>query len=191
MSGPSVDDLRRLHHDAIDGATAFVDTIGPDDLDRETPCAGWRLCDLLAHMIGQHLGFARAVTDGDAPPGAYQPVAFGLPEWRDSVEQIETAFAQADPQRTVVELELSPDALPLAVVIAAQLLDTVIHTWDLATALGREFVPTADLLAPVAAMALAIPDSAYGPGRAFAGRLPDRGSEWDRTLSSVGRQPTP
>lgn len=159
-----------------------------DDLNRPTPCVDWSLADLLAHMIGQHRGFAQAVRELDAPPSAYRPVSFDRSAWQDSVRELLDAFADADLTASAVAVELAPTPLQIGRLVAAQLIDTVVHTWDIAQAVRVDFTPPADLLAAVAAIAEAIPDQAYGPDRAFAARLPAEGDTWQRTLAVVGRR---
>ena len=135
------DDLRPLHRAALDDADRIVGRVTPADLARPTPCAGWDLADLLAHMIGQHHGFAAAVRDGNAPAAAYAVRPWTPAGWAESVRTLREAFAAADPGRAVVLVEIGPAALPLRRVVGAQLLDTVVHTWDVARALGREHLP--------------------------------------------------
>jgi uncharacterized protein (TIGR03086 family) len=180
-------DLRPLHRAALALADRYVDTVADDDLPRDSPCAGWDLAALLAHMVGQHRGFASAVRDGDAPRARYAPVPFTPQAWSASVAELLAAFAAADPAGSVIAAELSPAPLPVRRVIGAQLLDTVVHTWDVARALGQDFRPPDDLLEVVAAMAEAIPDTARGPGAAFAAALPGQGDPWHRTLALLGR----
>lgn len=181
-------DLRILHGEALALATERVATLRPDDLARATPCVGWSLADLLAHMIGQHRGFAQAVRESDAPAEAYRPVPFEPDTWHESVSELRSAVSGADLSGTAVAVELSRSPLPMARVIAAQLIDTVVHTWDIAQSVGLDFTPPHDLLAASAAIAAAIPDPAYGPGRPFATRLPADGDIWQRTLALVGRR---
>ena len=183
-------DLRSLHRAALALADRQVAELRAADLERPTPCADWNLAELLAHMIGQHRGFAQAVRDGDAPVAAYRPVPFELSAWQDSVVEVQDAFARADPDATAVAAELTSTPLPVAQLIAAQLLDTVVHTWDVAQAIGVEFTPPAELLAATEAIAVAVPDRAYGRGRAFARRLAVGGDDdaWRRTLALLGRR---
>ena len=54
---------------AVETTIGIVGKVGRDDLDRPTPCAGWTLGALLAHMIGQHYGFA-AAAEGDSQDAA-------------------------------------------------------------------------------------------------------------------------
>jgi uncharacterized protein (TIGR03086 family) len=182
-------DLRPLHRTAMALADDHIRDLTSRDLHRATPCTDWDLAELLAHMIGQHHGFARAVRDGDAPRASYAPVPFSPPAWSASAELLLEAFAAADPAATPIAVELSPRPLPLHRVVGAQLIDTVAHTWDVAQALGRRFEPSGELLDVAAALAAAIPDSARGPGAAFAAAAPAQGDLWQRTLALLGRTP--
>src|SRR3984957_10853129 len=53
-------DVRPFHRIAVLNSIAVVDSVRVADLDAPTPCAGWNLADLLAHMTAQHRGFAAA-----------------------------------------------------------------------------------------------------------------------------------
>ena len=185
------DDLRHLHRLALDDADALVGRVDPDDLGRPTPCAGWDVAALLAHMIGQHHGFAAAVRDGAAPVTAYAPRPYTPAAWAGSVRTLRDAFGAADLGGTAVLVEIARDALPLHRVVGAQLLDTVMHAWDLARGLGLEYVPAADLATAVAAVAVAVPDDERRtrPGAAFAPSLPAGGTDWERALARLGRDP--
>jgi uncharacterized protein (TIGR03086 family) len=195
------DDLRPLHRTALDDAGTLVGQIAAADLARPTPCAAWNLADLLAHMIGQHHGFAAAVRAGTASPAAYAPRPYTPVRWTESVRAVCDAFAAADLDGATVLVEIAPGALPLRRVVGAQLLDTVVHTWDVARALGRDHVPAADLVAVVAAVAAAVPDGELRdrPGAAFARSVPGRsvpgrsvsapGTAWDRALARLGCDP--
>src|SRR5690606_28912714 len=105
-------DHRELFHEAMQGTDAHVRTVTDADLSRATPCEGWTVADLLAHMIGQQDGWAAAVTDGDAPPSAYAPVPFTQAAWRASADRLLHAFDGADLAATVVVRELTPRPLP-------------------------------------------------------------------------------
>lgn len=178
-----------LHRRAITDAGAVLAGVGPDDLARPTPCAGWVLDTLLGHMIGQNHGFATAVETGTAPRSAYAARRDG---WPDSADRITTAFATAPPDRTVLLVEISEEMrFPLAVVVGFQLLDTVVHTWDVATALGRPFRPDDELVTATLAQARRVPAEPAGrlPGAAFAPVRPFAGDDWEQALALLGRDP--
>ncbi len=184
-----MEDRLALHREAMALLDGVVQHVTDDDLERPTPCAGWTVADLLAHEVGQHLGFAAAVRAGDAPVSAFAPVPFDAETWRDSVETILSAFARADPEAPVTARELVEDPLPLRIVVDAQLLDLLAHTWDLAQGLGHDFAPPDHLAEDFHRMARAIPDRAYGEGHAFRERLDPEGSPWEQGLRLLGRDP--
>jgi uncharacterized protein (TIGR03086 family) len=190
----TIQDLRTLHRQAVDEAGTFVRRVQPTDLDRPTPCAAWNLGQLLAHMVGQNRGFAAAVRAGSAEKSAYAPEPFDQEAWAESVDQLVTAFAGADENDRILEVELHPtERLPLEFVVSAQLLDTVVHTWDIASALDLAFNPSPLLVAPILAMAERIPDeeNRRQPDAAFAPALPAPESDWGRLLALLGRRLSP
>lgn len=187
-----------MHRRALADATDIVTGVTPAELDRATPCAGWDLGTLLAHMIGQNAGFAQAVERGDAPLDAFaarrpDPVALRT-AWQDSADRLAGALAAAPLERRVRLVELGADArLAVATLVGLQLLDTVVHTWDVASALDRTFRPDHEIVAEVLTQARLVPDSARtGEGAAFGAAF-DRHStdDWDRALGLLGRANPP
>jgi len=183
--------LRLLHRRALEIADEHVDAIDTFDLTKPTPCDRWALGDLLAHMIGQHEGFALAVGAGTAPAAAYAPVPFSRDRWKSSVATILDAFEGADVEDTAVLIELAPTPLPLPVVVGAQLLDTVVHTWDVARSSGRWYEPPNPLATAVVEVAELVQDDPHRSGSdlPFGPSRPGAGSPWQRTLARLGRDP--
>ena len=180
-----------MHRQAIDEQTPFVERVDTHDLGRPTPCAEWDLGQLLAHMLGQNRGFAAAAAAGTAPKSAYAPAPFDLHSWTESVDGLLAAFAGAADDDHVLLVELLPtEPLPLQFVIGAQLLDTVVHTWDVATALDLTYTPSPQLVAPILAMAEQIPDgdNRTEPDAAFAPAVPAPEDDWGRLLALLGRR---
>jgi uncharacterized protein (TIGR03086 family) len=187
-------DLRGLHRRALDVAGSYVGRV--EGLDGGTPCAGWDLGTLLAHCVGQHYGFATAVADGDAPVEAYahRPVSVDRlsAEWQDSADRLTAAFAAAPLDRPVRLVEISAEQrFPAGTAVGFQLLDTVIHTWDVATTLGARFVPDDELAQVTVTLARLIPqgESRLSPTAAFAPVVdtfvPD---PWTEALALTGRK---
>ena len=195
-------DLRALHQRALDDGRPLLDRVGAADLDRPTPCAGWDLRALVAHLIGQNHGFAEAVDSAavgvDVPRSAYDPRppdpdAVGL-QWWASAERLVAAFAAAPLDRPVLLVEISEQArFPVATAVGFQLLDTVVHNWDVATALGSAYRPDDELVAATLAQARRVPDGPQrrAPGAAFAPSLDAPGvDDWELTLARLGRPAT-
>ena len=184
------------HRDALDVASEVVRAVRPDDLRRPTPCAGWDLRALLAHMVGQNHGFADAVcgpADVSATAFAPRPVGEDVAEaWTASAERVAAAFAAAPAEGEVLLVEISEDRrFPTTTVLGFHLLDTVVHTWDVAVALGRDFHPGAEVAEIVRRGAAAIPtgpdrerpDSPFAPALDLPVADP-----WTAALALLGRR---
>ena len=188
-------DPRPQHRRALAAAGNAVVEVRPVALSRPTPCAGWDLKTLLAHMIGQNVGFALAVSTGDADESAYA-VPMIRPEelgeaWTRSADQVLTAFGNADLEQEVRLVEINPDdTFPAAVVVGMHLLDTVIHTWDVARSLGQPYRPDDELVDIVAAQAERVPvgTARTQPTAAFAPVLATTQTDpWLTALAMLGR----
>jgi uncharacterized protein (TIGR03086 family) len=190
--------LRPLHRRALADGAALVRDVTPGDLGRDTPCAGWDVLALIAHVVGQHHGFALAVRHGDADLNAFHPQP---PEpdrvadrWVESADALDSALDDAPPDRPVRLAEISPDArFPLALVVAMQLVDTLAHTWDLARGVGRDYRPAPELVAAGLEIARLVPDdeTRHRPDAPFAPAVPgpDDADDWDVMLRLLGRDP--
>jgi uncharacterized protein (TIGR03086 family) len=193
---PFMQDRRPLHRQAIDDATAVIAQVGPDDLAKPTPCAGWDLGELLTHMIGQNHGFAQAIEDGDAPRGAYQhrwtPEHDLRSAWAISAQRVTAAMAAHELDERITLVELNEKATyPLAAVIGFHTLDTAVHAWDVATARGAHYRPNEDLVDEVYARARQVPAGRIRtlPGAAFGPPLDLQSDDlWRTALALLGRR---
>ena len=187
------------HRRALDAATAVVRGLRADQLDLPSPCAGWDLAALLEHMIGQNHGFADAVESGaDVPAAAFAPRPFARTDvahaWEASAERVASAFAGAQGEREVLLVEISPERrFPVTTALGFHLLDTVVHTWDVATTVGLEFRPDEELAGLVGALAASVP---AGPARDVSGAafappvtVPPDAEPWTTALALLGRPP--
>lgn len=156
-----------------------VASVTPADLGRSTPCTGWDLGALLAHMTTQHLGFAAAAAGHGRDPGVWRTVELGREPARtyaDSVERVLTAFAAdgvADRPFALPEISIEIE-FPGRQAIAFHLVDYVAHGWDVATALDVPFHLPDDVLELALPIARAVPggDARTAPGAAFAPVVP-------------------
>src|SRR6185312_178099 len=64
--------LSPLHRLSVLKSIDVVDSVTPADFDRPTPCEGWTVFDLLAHMTVQHRGFAAAARGAGADPETWR-----------------------------------------------------------------------------------------------------------------------
>ena len=105
-----------------------------------------------------------------------------------------TGWTLADflaPDARAIVIELAPQPLPIEQIIAAQLLDTVVHTWDIAQALGHRHKPPFEVADAVVQLAPSVPNGPerHTPGSPFGPALPPGGAPWERALAQLGRDP--
>lgn len=123
-------------------------------------------------------------------PSPAADVAAGL-------DEVVAAFAAASGIERPVLLAEFDVRLPLPVVVGMHLVDTLVHGWDVAAAVGAQAAYEAALEPDVAAAALAmaaqVPDDEArdAPGAPFgrAVAVPLDASTWTRTLGLLGRDP--
>jgi uncharacterized protein (TIGR03086 family) len=188
-------DLRPLHRRSLELTGGLIAKVRPEDLGRPTPCEGWDLGMLVAHMIGQNQGFAEALDAGDAPLSAFEPRPVGgglFRAWRASVDRLVAAVAAVSDDRQVRLIEISDEMrFPASVAIGFQLLDTVIHGWDVASGLGQDFRPDGELVTVTLQLARRVPggEARGRPGAAFAPeRAPASDDDWVTALALLGRR---
>jgi uncharacterized protein (TIGR03086 family) len=191
-------DLRPLHSRALQTAGAVLSRVRTADLVLPTPCAGWELHTLIAHVLGQNHGFASAVEVPDGGDVGVEAFASRPPEpgriseaWAASADRLALAFGSAPLDRRVRLVEISDDVrFPVATVVGFHLLDTVVHSWDVANTMGEEFRPDDALVAATLLQALQVPGgpARTRPGAAFASALPTGGhDDWADALALLGR----
>ncbi|TCK24555.1 uncharacterized protein (TIGR03086 family) [Pseudonocardia endophytica] len=168
----------------------------PSENDPPTPCAGWRLTDLVAHMTVQQRGFARALAGERTMLADWEPVVHDDPlgAYRESCAVVlDVLDTRVDPDAPVLLPEIRDEPIPAGMVVGFHLVDNVVHAWDAARSLGDE--PKVDDDAVVAALevARAVPDGdARGQeGSSFGHGLPvpDGADPWTEMLSRLGRDP--
>ncbi|OBJ50893.1 TIGR03086 family metal-binding protein [Mycobacterium sp. 1423905.2] len=194
-------DVRPFHRLAVLNSIAIVDTVAVGDLVAPTPCAGWNLRDLLAHMIAQHRGFAAAAigSGGDTDVwrvdtllGAVTADPAGT--YADAANAVLTAFTDdAVLQASFALPDFGPHAtFPGAIAIGFHFIDYVVHGWDVAASLGVRYALPDDVLEAALSLALAIPDGDYRdtPAVPFARALDAPSvTKLDRILRHLGRSP--
>lgn len=191
----AVDTIAKLlEHDrqAVRLTIDLAEQAGPADADRPTPCTGWNLAQLMAHLTSQQVGFAAAARGDGADLRAWGPTELG---YRQAAEDALAAFAEpglAGRRFDLPEIR-SGGGFPAPMAVSFHFIDNVVHAWDLAVTLGRP-VPVPDDLARAALpVARAVPTGASRnqPGAAFAPELPvpDGASAMEEILLLLGRNP--
>lgn len=197
--------LAGAHAQSLALIAPVVASVRPDQLDLPTPCADWKLRKLLEHVIGQQYGFAAAARgDGaDLAVWADRPLEPGpgagfaaLAGFAQSAGDLVAGFAQAAEQGVTFALpELREGyAFPAEQAIGFHLLDTLVHGWDIARAIGAPFDCPPELAGLLLLVSERVPAKAEDrkPGAAFApvleNGLPEPTS-FERALALLGRAP--
>jgi uncharacterized protein (TIGR03086 family) len=164
--------------------------------DRPTPCAGWTLADLLAHVTVQQHGFARAARGENTALADWHPVAVDEPKgaYRAASDDVVDAFAGLDDPDAPMHLpEVGADPVPAGLAVRFHLVDNVVHAWDLARSLGVDVRLDDEVLAAGLAVARNVPDDdrREQPGSPFARALavPGGTGALEETLLLLGRDP--
>ena len=176
---------------AIESTRGILGNIDRTDLDRSTPCASWKVSDLVNHIVGGQFFFATAVRGGQ-PSGEQKDYSTGdfLADFNEGSAATLAAFNEDGAMERIVHLPFGD--MPGAVFLNVASTDTFVHGWDLARATGQ---PT-DLEPELAASLLAtvgplLPESARGEDgkSAFAPEqpAPDGASNADRLAAFLGR----
>jgi uncharacterized protein (TIGR03086 family) len=180
-------DLRAPDAAAVRASVSLVNRVRPEDLARQTPCAGWDLAALLAHMTAQHHGFAASAAGAGERPAR---------EYARAAERVLAAFApEAVLTREFALPEFDPTVrVPAGRAIGFHLVDYVVHAWDVARVLDLPYQPEPEVVAAALPVAEAVPDGERrrAPGASFAPRLPvPAGADpMTRILALLGRSPT-
>ncbi|WP_370063599.1 TIGR03086 family metal-binding protein [Mycobacterium sp. MAA66] len=195
MSSPFAD-LLALHRTAVLASVDVVNTVGTSDLNRETPCTGWNLGDLLAHMTVQHRGFAAAAhgAGGDLAiwnPDTVRNVVVSDPAgaYADAAQAVLDAFANANPQFSLPELGAN---FPAEAAVGFHFIDYVVHGWDVAATMGLPYSLPDNLTETALGVAQIVPDgefrtmanAPFGPVQNGAAT-----NDFERLLRHLGRNP--
>ena len=117
------------------GFDAAVRAVAPQQWEVQSPCKEWNARDVVAHVVAGHRGVIANVTGGESKP-------------LDGEEDPKEAWASAF--RAMDEITGEPEALakevdgPTGTMAAGEIIgrfvtmDVLVHTWDLARAVGAE-----------------------------------------------------
>lgn len=194
-------DIPPLHRAAVLQSVAVVEAVTASDLDRPTPCAGWTVADLLAHMTVQHRGFAASVRGNGTDARIWDPETVTAQVRADPVgsytaaaKDVLDAFSTEGAADAVCALpEFGPDAtVPGSIAMAMHFVDYVAHGWDIAASLGLPYQLPGEVVAAALPIVLAIPDDgSRDTAKAPFGHAVEATGTTDlgRLLAHLGRRP--
>ena len=194
-------DFRPHHRAAVLQSIDVVDAVRLHDLNRPTPCTGWKLVDLLVHMTVQHRGFAAAArglgADADVWPTKNvraAVVANPAGTYADAARDVLDAFsADGASEATFALPDFGPGAtFPGAVAMDFHFIDYVVHGWDVAATLGIPYELPAEVVGAALPLALFVPDGDFRAidGAPFGPAVDaESADDLERILRHLGRRP--
>ncbi len=117
------------------GFDAAVKAVTPDKWGAQSPCELWTARDVVAHVVAGHRGVIAGARGGDpAPLGADE-------DPKQAWEEASRGMAEiaGDPELTAKEIDGPTGKMPAGEIIGRFVaMDVLVHTWDLARAVGGD-----------------------------------------------------
>lgn len=167
---------------AATAASGLARSVRPDQMGLATPCSEWDVAALLEHMAGGPGYLMGALEVGDESAG----------QWPDP-SAIEAVMARLGEPGALDRRCVSPAGFEWSVAeaVAGTAMDQLIHTWDLAVALGVDRTLDAEVADAVVSMFLPqMPE--VGRQAGFVGQAVEvaaGASSQERLLGAMGRDP--
>jgi uncharacterized protein (TIGR03086 family) len=195
---------------ATRGFAEVLGQVRPGHADLPSPCAGWSVRALIGHVVSEYYVFGTAVAqsqpadstrpenDSTQPDNAERLAGTAplegtavLGAYRDSSHFLLAGFAEVPDGAPPVAVPGLPGERPPADLYEMQIADTLIHTWDLATAIGAPITPDPEVLELALRRMRQVPEQARGDGRPFGAALVPAAdtAPLDTLLRLAGRDP--
>ena len=163
---------------AADKWSEIVDQIGDDDWAKPTPCDDWTVRELVDHAMfwqGRGAGVFGAEVADDA-------------DWATVRAALDAALA--DPANLAGEAE-QMGGMPKAAVAGLVTTDLLVHSWDLARAIGADETLPEEAAASTMMGLQRMPEEMLRGERMFgpAVEVAEDASAQDKLIGFVGRQP--
>jgi uncharacterized protein (TIGR03086 family) len=194
MSGPDPGVVDRFLR-AVARFDAVLAEVAPQHWDRPTPCADWNVRDLAAHLVDEQRWIAPLLAGG-----SLEEVGASLEDdvlgddphatWDRHRREAEAAVVALDDLETPVSVSFGQT--PARHYLGQLAADHLVHSWDLARAVGGDEHLPAELVAEVTAWFVDDEDLWRGAG-VIAERVsvPDDASARTRMLAAFGRDDGP
>lgn len=159
---------------------ARYQAIAKDQWEASTPCSEWNVHQLVAHAVGTQATFG-GVLGGDAPADA---------DWKTARAAMDAALSQPGAVDGTVNFPPLGGDVPKVMLLGIATTDLLIHTWDLARAIGANEQLPEDLVAGAHHGLQALPAEAIRlPGRFDPiVDVPDSADAQTKMLAFAGRK---
>ncbi|MGN2638122.1 maleylpyruvate isomerase family mycothiol-dependent enzyme [Nocardia takedensis] len=154
--------MDKLDARALRELAGLVESVGVEDLGRWTPCAGWRVRDLLAHMNSEHEAISAPLSGSEVSLDGDPRRSFGrvVDRWIEAFRG-----RPADEQVAVPKFGATS---PAGRILGVHFADMLVHRWDLTRALGLDHGLPEDLGSISTSSPSRNPTRSTGPTRSTA-----------------------
>jgi uncharacterized protein (TIGR03086 family) len=169
---------------------ARIAPVSTADLDAPTPCGRWNLRDLLDHTIDTLEVFADAVAGPAGPPGTAARGGGDL-SWAAAIAELSSRSRRgwSTPGALERTYEMRFGTMPGHIAASANLLEVVVHGWDISQATGEASDIPVELAEPILEFAqMSIGEEQRG--EQFAQDMGTGDTPSERLLAFLGRKPT-
>ncbi len=185
--------LFELHDRALDALCITIETIDASQLGDPTPCAQFDVRALLNHLVSGNYRFATMAEGVPAPPAPANGDFVGddaAAAYRASADVLSKAWA-ADPGLLERIVDMPFGKVPGEFAVGVHVVETVVHSWDLAKATGQPTDLDSELCEAAWDRSKGIDDSFRGPGRPFgrAVAAPPGATATETLVAWLGRNP--
>ena len=146
-------------HTVTDELAALLSEVTQGDLVHRTPCASWDVGDLYLHLMDQNIRVAAAIASETVSQGHWTDLmdraALGASldlygggldvGYRQTAQLMENAFASVAASNRRYRMDGLHEDVEVAALYEMQVSNAVIHTWDIAQALGFSYQPAPDV----------------------------------------------
>lgn len=173
---------------ALYGFDATMRRAGDGVWANQSPCANWTAANVVGHNVAMNrmiVGFTQGVgADGAGGDAPLDPMA----EWTASFEELQAALDTRGALQTVAKTPWGE--MPVDKFLRFSWVDPVVHTWDLAKAIGQEPVLDGAQVDRALAQLESAGDSIRGEGFFDAAVAADESmSPVERLAAIAGRDP--
>lgn len=180
----------RPYEQAVAATRAVLENVSADQMDDSTPCAAWKVSELINHIVGAQHFFLAGLTQ-QPPTGADADFASGdyLAAYDEATAAVTAAFSEDGVLEKMITLPFGE--MPGAAVMGLACNDTFQHGWDLAKATGQSTDLAPELAAGLLEQArTSISDAFRGPEGAPFGpeqQSPEGAGPADQLAAFLGR----
>lgn len=189
-----IEQMVKAFEGVVEQNASLVAKATPDTFDKQTPCSSFNVKGLLNHIVGGNHMFATIAAGGKVETSAGAPDLVGNdPSGAYLASKEAVLGALRDPASFERNWEFPFGTMPAFQGLGIMLMESTVHGWDLAKALGQDATidPTLATMILEGAKQGINPEFRNADGNPFALAIdvPDDASPTDKLVAFLGRKP--